>query len=230
MTPRRPCWCLDLGHMAFTPAHKLQLDILEALISEKIRKDVVLFLEHPAVFTMGRRGGCDNLKVSTSFLADSGIGLHHIERGGDITFHGPGQLVVYPIVNLKATSLSVLSFVEKLEAAMIRTAADWGIAATRDPRNRGVWVDNKKMGSIGIAVRRGIAFHGIALNVDPSLEPFSWINPCGLEGIGVTAMCQESGKPASVKEIKSVLKKHFEDIFSIIFQDIAIEQLKAMMK
>ena len=230
MTSPRPCWCLDLGRMAFTRTHKLQLEILEARIAGHLQKDAVLFLEHPPVFTTGRRGGQENLKVSPSFLADSGIRLHHIERGGDITFHGPGQLVLYPVMNLKATGFGVLDFVEKLEEVMIRTAVDWGITATRDPRNRGVWVNNHKMGSIGIAVRRGVAFHGIALNVDLSLEPFSWINPCGLEGIGVTTMNLEGEKPAAVKEVKAVLKKHFEDIFSITFQDITINYLKNMMK
>lgn len=216
--------------MAFTQTHKLQLEILETRIAGHIQKDVVLFLEHPPVFTMGRRGGQENLKVSPSFLADSGIRLHHIERGGDITFHGPGQLVLYPVMNLKTTGIGVLGFVEKLEEAMIRTAADWGITATRDPRNHGVWVNNKKMGSIGIAVRRGIAFHGMALNVDLSLEPFSWINPCGLEGIGVTTMNLEGKKPATVNGVKTVLKKHFEDVFSITFHDITINHLKTMMK
>jgi len=216
--------------MAFTRAHELQLEILEARIAGNLKTDTVLLLEHPAVFTMGRRGGYDNLKVSTSFLADSGIRLHHIERGGDITFHGPGQLVLYPVMNLKATGFGVLGFVEKLEEVMVRTAADWGITATRDPRNRGVWVDNNKMGSIGIAVRRGVAFHGMALNVDLSLEPFSWINPCGLAGIGVTSMNLEGEKPAAVGEVKTVLKKHFEDVFSVIFLDIDINSLKTMMK
>lgn len=230
MISPRPCLYLDLGLMAFTRTHNLQLDILEARISEHIQRDVVLFLEHPAVFTVGRRGGFNNLRVTPSFLSDSGIHLHHIERGGDITFHGPGQLVVYPVMYLKATGFGVLGFVERLEEAMIRTAADWGITATRDPRNRGVWVDNKKIGSIGIAVRRGIVFHGMALNVDLSLRPFSWINPCGLEGIDMTTMNREGKKPAAVSEVKAVLKKHFEDIFSLTFHDITINDLKIKMK
>ncbi len=212
--------------MPFTRAHTLQLEILDARIASHLERDVVLVLEHPAVFTMGRRGGCDNLKVSPSFLADSGIELHHIERGGDITFHGPGQLVAYPVTDLKATGGGVLDFVEKLEETMIRTVADWGIKAARDPRNRGVWVNDKKLGSIGIAVRRGVAFHGIALNVDLSLEPFSWINPCGLEGIGVTTMNLEGKKRASLKKVKTALKMHFEEIFSVIFEDVTIDTLK----
>ena len=230
MTSPQPCWYLDLGLMSFTRAHKLQLEILDARIASHIRRNAVLFLEHPPVFTIGRRGGHDNLNVSPSFLVDAGIQLHHIERGGDITFHGPGQLVVYPIMNLKTTGAGVLDLVEKLEEAMIRTAADWGIAATRDPRNRGAWVQNKKLGSIGIAVRRGIAFHGMALNVDLSLEPFSWITPCGLEGVDVTTMNLEAKKSATVKEVKIVLKNHFEEIFSLTFEDITINKLKIMMK
>ena len=230
MTLSRPCWHLDLGLMAFAPAHKLQLEILDARIASHLQRDVVLFLEHPAVFTTGRRGGYDHLKVSPSFLADSGMGLHHIERGGDITFHGPGQLVVYPIMDLKSTDVGVLGFVEKLEEIMIRTVSDWGIKATRDPRNRGVWVNDKKLGSIGIAIRRGITFHGIALNVDLSLEPFSWINPCGLEGIGVTTMNLEGKKSAAVGQVRATLKKYFEEIFSISFKDVNIDKLRVLMR
>ena len=216
--------------MAFDQAHQLQLEILNSRIASRLKRDVVLFLEHPAVFTMGRKGGCHNLKVSPSFLADAGIALHHVERGGDITFHGPGQLVVYPIMDLNAMVGGVLGFVEKLEEIMIRTAADWGISATRNPRNRGVWVDDKKIGSIGIAVRKGIAFHGIALNVDLSLEPYTWINPCGLEGIGMTTMNLEGDKPASVAEVKTILKSHLTNIFSITLEDITMKSLNAMMK
>lgn len=230
MTCTPACWCLDLGRTAFTTAHELQLEILDARITSRLQRDVVLFLEHPAVFTMGRRGGCDNLKVSPSFLADSGIGLHHIERGGDITFHGPGQLVLYPIVNLKASGVGVLDFVERLEEVMIRTAAAWGIEAGRDSRNRGVWVGGRKLGSIGIAVRRGVAFHGMALNVDLPLEPFSWINPCGLEGIGVTTMNLEGGGPTTVTAVKSALKKQYEAVFSVIFEHITMDNLKDIVK
>lgn len=230
VTPPRHCWCLELGLMEFVQAHGLQLEILEAKISGRMKKDIVLLVEHPAVFTMGRRGKCTNLKAPPSFLSDSGIGLHRIERGGDITFHGPGQLVAYPIMNLKQSNIGVLDFVDKLEESMIRTLTNWGIRATRDSRNRGVWVNEKKIGSVGIAIRRGISFHGMALNVNLPLEPFSWINPCGLEGIGVTAMSLEARKPVAVMEVKAVLKKHFEDIFSILIQDINIFQVKEMMR
>ena len=230
MTFARSCWCLDLGIMDFKQAHALQLEVIEARTANRIGRDVLLFLEHPPVITMGRRGGWDNLKVTPSFLADSGIHLHHIERGGDITYHGPGQLVVYPIVHLKEAGLGVLGFVECLEEAMIRTAADWGIPAGRDPRNRGVWVGESKMGSIGIAVRRGIAFHGLALNVDLSLKPYAWITPCGLPGIGMTSMNLEANKPATVSEVKSTLRHYFEEVFCITLQDINLYNLKKYLK
>ncbi len=141
---------------------------------------------------MGRRGGQDNLLVSESFLREKNVSIHHVERGDDITYHGPGQLVVYPIVKLSSLKFGVINFVEKIEEVMIRTAADYHIAATRKDINRGVWVSNKKLGSIGIAVRRGITFHGFALNVLTDLTPFSWITPCGLKDVEVTNMTNEN--------------------------------------
>lgn len=230
LMPRLSCWHLDLGLVAFTRAHRLQLEILESRIANHIHRDVVFVMEHPSVFTVGRRGSIDNLKVPRSFLDDSGIEIHHIERGGDITFHGPGQLVVYPIIHLKKSGLGVLSFVEKLEEAMIRTAEDWGIPAVRDPRNRGVWVKNRKMGSIGISVRRGVTFHGLALNVDLPLEPFSWINPCGLQDIDVTAMNRATNRSISMEDVKTAMKSHMESIFSFSFQAIELDNLKDMIK
>lgn len=225
----RPCWCIDPGLLDFTHAHRFQLEIYEARRENRIDQDVMLFMEHSPVFTVGRRGRHDNLLVSQSFLANAGIGLHHIERGGDITFHGPGQLVLYPIIHLKKAGLGVLGFVERLEEVMIRTAADWGIPAVRDSRNRGVWVGNSKLGSIGIAVRRGITFHGLALNVDLSLEPFSWINPCGLKGVNVTAMNLEADRPVEMDTIKATMRKHLESVFSMSFQDIPMKKMKQMV-
>ncbi len=226
MSVPRPCWFSDLGLMDFQQAHSLQLQVLEARATGKLDRDAVLVLEHPSVFTLGRRGNLDNLKVPPTFLSETGIGLIHIERGGDITFHGPGQLVLYPIIHLKNACSGIAGFVEKLEEAMIRTAADFGVCAARDPRNHGVWVGGKKMGFIGIAVRRGVSYHGIALNVKLSLEPFGWIHPCGLTDIEVTSLDRESDSCVSVSDAKKALKCHLEDIFRIELHAVSSQRLK----
>ncbi len=209
-------WLLiELPAMEYTRAWDLQNNLVEARKEGNIDKDIVLLLEHPRVFTLGRRGGLKNLTVSEEFLEKAGIPLIHVERGGDITFHGPGQIVMYPIIDIRAARLGVIDYVGMLEEVMIRTALEWGIEAGRNPLNRGVWVGNNKLGSIGIAIRKGISFHGMAFNVNLSLEPFGWINPCGLQNIGITSMERELSRKVSMDEVREAIKRHVEAVFSV---------------
>ena len=201
--------------MEYTKAWDLQNNLVGARKDGVIDKDIVLLLEHPPVFTLGRRGGLENLTVSEDFLNKAGIQVIHVERGGDITFHGPGQIVMYPIIDLRAARLGVIDYVGLLEEVMIRTVSDWGIEAERNPINRGVWVGNNKLGSIGIAIRRGISFHGMALNVNLFLEPFGWINPCGLQNIGMTSMERELSRKLSMDKVREAIKRYVESIFSV---------------
>lgn len=199
----------------YKEAWDLQVRLVSARKDRDIDKDIVLLLEHPPVFTLGRRGGRENLSVSEDFLKREGISVFQVERGGNITFHGPGQLIVYPIIDLNEARLGVTDYVERLEEVMILVAADWGIRSQRNPLNRGVWVANKKLGSIGIAIRKGISFHGAALNVNLSLRPFSWINPCGLQGIGMTSLEQELGQRLSMDQVRLGVKRHMERVFGV---------------
>ncbi len=214
MKPRK-CLYAELPCVAYEEAWALQSRIVAVRKERLIEMDVILILEHPPVFTLGRRGGAENLRVSEAFLERSGIPVVHVERGGNITYHGPGQLVGYPIMLLREARLSVVGYVERLEEVMIRTAADVGVHAERNPINRGVWVGTNKLGSVGIAVRRGICFHGFALNVNLSLEPFSWINPCGLHGIGVTSLARELSQELSMEEIRGIARRHVEDVLEV---------------
>ena len=203
---------VDLGWTDYAAAHDLQLGLVE-----KRRRGVVgdafLVTEHPATFTLGRRGGRENLMVSETFLREKGIPLVHIERGGDITFHGPGQLVIYPILHLREAGLSVTDHVFRLEELMVRLAAVVGVTAARDPRNHGVWAGGKKLGSVGIAIRHGISFHGLALNVCLDPTPFSWVNPCGLTGVGMTTVSRELGREVSLAEVKEALPGILAEVF-----------------
>jgi lipoate-protein ligase B len=211
----KSCLCLDLPLLDYREAWQLQAKLVAARRSQLIDSEILLLLEHPAVFTLGRRGGRENLTVSESFLEQSGIPIFQVERGGNITFHGPGQLVGYGIVDLHAAGLSVIDYVTCLEEVMMRTAAHWGVLAERNPLNRGIWVGTSKLGSIGIAVRRGVAFHGFAFNVNLSLEPFSWIHPCGLKGIGVTSLARELSCDLPTTEVRESLKQIIESVFQI---------------
>ncbi len=190
----------------YSEALELQRSIVAARVAGELGENIILLLEHAPVFTLGRRGGLENLTVSEAFLEKSGVPVVHVERGGNITYHGPGQIVGYPIINLRNARLSVVDYVACLEEVMLLTAADWGVAAERNDLNRGIWVGNSKLGSIGISVRKSNAFHGFAFNVNPSLEPFSWINPCGLEGVGVTSLEQELNRPLPMEEVRWQIK------------------------
>ncbi|MBW1667271.1 MAG: lipoyl(octanoyl) transferase LipB [Deltaproteobacteria bacterium] len=216
MSSEQQKWLLaDLGLLDYRKAHRLQLELLNYRKEGSLQEDIILLLEHPPVFTLGRRGGLDSLKVPRELLETRGIPVIQVERGGDITYHGPGQLVAYLIVNLRQKNLRVVEFVEALEEVMIRTVASWGIRAERNPLNRGAWVGMLKIGSIGIAVSRSFTYHGLALNVNADMEPFSWINPCGLHAVMMTSMEQVLGEKIPMEEVKNSLSAHFQDVFNI---------------
>jgi lipoate-protein ligase B len=218
--------CIELPATGYREARNLQGQLVAARKDKIIDTNVVLLLEHPPVFTLGRRGGLNNLTASADFLEKAGIPVVQVERGGSITFHGPGQLVMYPIIDLNVARLRVVDYVENLEEVMIRAALHWGIKAERNPINRGVWVGNNKLGSIGIAIRRGICFHGMAFNVNPSLKPFAWINPCGLQDIGMTSMERELSCKVSMNQVRETVKCHFEAVFGVELVMTSLKKLK----
>ena len=203
---------VDLGLSDYRVTYELQVALAERRKKKEV-DDLFLVTEHPAVFTLGRRGGRENLAVSEQFLEDRGIPLVHIERGGDITYHGEGQLVLYPIIHLRQAGLSVSNYVFLLEEVMIKLAEKFDVTAGRDSRNHGVWVLGKKLGSVGIAIRHGVSFHGFALNVNLFLEPFSWVNPCGLKGVEMTSLSKECGQEVTLSMVKDYLKVLLEYLF-----------------
>jgi lipoate-protein ligase B len=220
---------MDVPVLEYNAALDLQHRLVAARIDGTIDRDIILLLEHTPVFTLGRRGGLDNLKVSEAFLGMREISLVQVERGGDITYHGPGQLVVYPIVDLRAGKYRIVQFVDRLEEIMIRTLSDWGILADRNPINRGVWVGSAKIGSLGIALRRSVSFHGFALNVNISLEPFGWINPCGLEGIRITSMQQELNRKVVIEDVRRVIGFNFQEVFGVKTVGISLDEIHGLL-
>ncbi|MBW1695528.1 MAG: lipoyl(octanoyl) transferase LipB [Deltaproteobacteria bacterium] len=208
-------YCVQLPLTDYLKAWDLQRRLVQARKYGSINQDILLLLEHPSVFTVGRNGGRENLRVSEAFLERIGTPLIQVERGGSITYHGPGQLIGYPIIDLNRFRLRVVDFVWKLEEVMIRAASTWGITAERNSKNRGIWVGNNKLGSIGVAVRRGVSFHGFALNINVSLEPFCWIHPCGLNSIGMTSFEKELSRPVSVPQVLETVKGCVEQVFNV---------------
>ncbi|MEE4114286.1 MAG: lipoyl(octanoyl) transferase LipB [Desulfobacteraceae bacterium] len=225
-----PCWWVDLPETDYQRALDLQLAVVAAKTSGRLNADVILCVEHPRVFTLGRRGGRENLCVTDDFLAQNGVSVMPTDRGGNITYHGPGQLVVYPIIDLNRRRLKVVEFVSGLEQAMIHTADHWGIDAGTDPANRGVWLGNDKLGSIGITVRRGVSFHGLALNVNTDMEPFGWINPCGLDQVHMTSFERHLGRPVSMAEARQYMAGHLSEVFGMALTTVDREQLYAQIE
>jgi len=213
--PVRDCRLLEYSRMDYLRARKLQLKILGRKTAGELEEDVLILLEHSPVFTLGRSGEEGNLLVSRERLDELGISMQRVERGGDITYHAPGQIVAYPILDLKAARLGVKNFVSGLEEVMIRTAADFGVTASRCGTERGAWVGPRKLGSLGIAVSRGVSYHGLAFNVDLSLEPFSWINPCGMPRVQMTSLCRETARNPTTTPVRSRMKGHFREVFRL---------------
>jgi lipoate-protein ligase B len=215
--------------MDYREMWKLQRDLVEMRRTGVFDSDVFFLLEHTPVFTLGRRGGRENLTVSEERLEQAGIPVVHVERGGNITHHGPGQLVGYPIVDLHRAKLKVAEYVHALEEVMIRTAARFGVQAVRNPLNRGVWAGSRKLGSIGIAIRRGITFHGFAFNVNTSLEPFCWINPCGLEGISMTSLERELSCRIEMDEVRLWIRMGMESVFRVSMRPAPLKMVQGLL-
>ena len=213
-------YLVDLGKMDYRDAHQFQLDCVQWRLLEEERPDIFVVTEHPPVFTLGRRGGRESLIVDEEFIKSRGVDIVQTERGGDITYHGPGQVVVYPIVHLRQARLSVSAYVDMLEEVMISCAADFGVMAGRDDRNRGIWVGNNKIGSIGIRVRHGVSFHGLAFNVTLDFEHFSWIQPCGITGIGVTSLELESDEAMDFYQVKDNITRGLGQTFNRQFVSV----------
>ena len=219
---RRSCVFFNLNTQDYKRTLDLQLAALAAKIQVPETPDHLFFVEHPRVFTLGRRGGQEHLMVSEEFLLSQGVQIIQTDRGGNITFHGPGQAVLYPVMDLTRAKIGVADFVHGLEEIMKLTVSDFGIVADRDPQNHGLWVGRKKIGSVGISIKRGISMHGLALNVCPDLTPFSWINPCGLENVAMTSIAMEKGMaPQDKNKRKKLMDRvcilfchHFSTLFN----------------
>jgi len=200
----------DLNLLEYTAALDLQESVRRAKIQDRTLPDTVFFVQHPPVFTCGRNGGRENLIVSEDFLKDRGVDLVQTDRGGNVTYHGPGQAVLYPVMDLERARIGVSDFVYGLEAIMGNTAADFGVTVHRDPKNHGMWKGSKKIGSVGLSIRHGISIHGLALNVSLDLTPFAWINPCGMSGVAMTSLEQElaaAGQESTALAMDAVKEK-----------------------
>jgi len=208
----RRCELRDLALVTYENAMHLQQKLVSMRQRDEI-PDQLLLLEHPPVITLGRGGDAANLLASPKELRDQGVRFFETTRGGDITYHGPGQIVGYPIVHLGEGKRDVRRYVTKLEEVLIRTVAEYGITATRAEGKRGIWVGNDKIAAIGVRIARWVTSHGFALNVNTDLEHFRLITPCGIQGSGVTSIARETGRRVPPDEVRTLIVRHFADVF-----------------
>ena len=201
-------WLADLGRVEYGAAYALQRQLAAARDDETL-PDLLLLVEHPPVITLGRRGSRADVFATEAELAASGIGLYETNRGGLVTYHGPGQIVGYPIVRLRAFAGDAPTYVWRLEETIIRTLADLGVVARRNPAHRGVFTDEGKIAAIGVAVTHGVTMHGFALNVCPNLDHFGLIDPCGIGDLGVTSAERLLGAAPDLEAVKQSLAFHF---------------------
>jgi len=220
----RSGYIIDLGIIDYGKAWGLQHQLWSRR-AEGALPDLLLFLEHPHVITLGRRGNRSHLVASSEVLEEMKIPLFHVERGGDVTYHGPGQIVVYPILDLKEYGYRLIRYVGQLEEVILGVLKDFGIKGRRDPLNRGVWVNGEKIASVGVAIKRWISFHGLSLNYETNLQYFELINPCGLEGKKMTSMGKILGIGISREQLVERIGFHFKQIFERDWMEKNIEEI-----
>ncbi len=212
--PARPLEVRRLGVVPYDEALALQQSLVEERRAGRV-SDVLLLLQHPAVITVGVKGdgGRSNILVGGESLTGLGMEIRETGRGGDVTYHGPGQVVGYPIVDLQPDRCDVHRYVRDLEDVMIRACADFGLAATRLPGLSGTWIGAEKIGAIGVRISRWITSHGFAFNVSTNLDHFKLIVPCGISDRGVTSLEKASGRAIRIGEVEDVLVRHFASVF-----------------
>jgi lipoyl(octanoyl) transferase len=202
------CRAVDLGRVPYSQAFDLQKREVERLQRDE-GDDVLLFVEHPHVITMGRNATANALRADRRFIASRDCEVVATDRGGDVTYHGPGQIVGYPIVRLQGTRRDIRRYVHDLEGVLIATLADFGLFGSRHPVHRGVWVQDRKIASLGIRISRWVTCHGFALNVATDLSYFSMMNPCGINDCTMTSLERELGSPVRLPAVRERIVHHF---------------------
>jgi lipoyl(octanoyl) transferase len=219
---------LDLGTCDYQEAWELQ-HLLWAKRVKGTLPDTVLFLEHPHTITLGRRGNRSHLKASPETLEKLKIPVIQVERGGDITYHGPGQAVIYPILHLEEHGLNISQYVERLEEFIIEVLSDFAIEGKRSPQKRGVWVGDDKVASIGVTISKWVSFHGLALNYHTNLQYFDLINACGLENNKMTSFAKILGRKISKGHLYKSLGVHFRNLFKRDWQEKQLGEIENLL-
>ena len=215
--------CLDLGRMDYREAYAIQEDIHQACYENRIQ-DTILFQENNPIFTLGRNSHVDHLLRTKEELSQLGIDVEQVDRGGDITYHGPGQLVISPILHLKDYSISVHQYLRNLEETVIRLLHKHNIDGQRIAGSSGVWVGQEKIAAVGIAIQHGITRHGVSINVCPDMTHFSYIIPCGIRDKGVTSLKKLGVKIEDMNQFKADYLEEFNAVFHTTTHQIQFDK------
>lgn len=224
----RKVWFEELGRIRYREAWAYQEKLFDAVIRDKRdrreeKDQYLLFCEHEHVFTIGKSGNRHNLLIKRQMCENRQIDLHEINRGGDITYHGPGQLVAYPIIDLEAFAIGIKRYISLLEDVVIETLKPYGIRGEKDEKAMGVWIDAgnpsraRKICAIGVRASRYVTMHGLALNINSDLSYFNFINPCGFTDRGVTSMQKELGQEVDFQEVSHGMRNAFRELFAMEF-------------
>ena len=211
----RELWTVPLGRAPYAEVLELQRTLARDRISGVIPQDVLLLVEHSPVVTLGRSSKGKHLLASPEFLATKGVELFEVERGGDVTFHGPGQLVGYPIIDLKRHKQDLHWYLRQLEQALINSLGTYGIVAEQNTGLTGVWTRGRKIASIGVHARDWVTWHGFALNVTTDLSYFDLIVPCGISGVEMTSMARELGADPNAEDVRRTVCESFAATFDL---------------
>lgn len=212
MSSEKEILYIDAGIIDYQEAWDLQKKLLELRYQNKIA-DILLLLEHPNTYTLGKVADKNNLLSDQDFLKENKITVYEIDRGGDITFHGPGQIVGYPIINLLNWKRDTHEYLRGLEEVIIRTCDEFGLKSQRNPKYTGVWIDDRKIAAIGIKISRWITMHGFAFNINTDLSLFNGIIPCGIKEKSVTSLSKELNVEVEIKIVKEKLLNNFKQFF-----------------
>ena len=216
MPAARELWISDFGRRAYGEMLEIQRAAARARITGEIAQDLLILVEHPAVVTLGRSSKEAHLLADPSQLRSKGVEVYEVERGGDVTFHGPGQLVGYPIVDLKRHKQDLHWYLRQVEEVLIRALARLGIAAERVPKYTGVWTQGRKIASIGVHARDWVTWHGFALNVSTELSYFDLIVPCGIPQVTMTSILRESGGIANADRARTAVIASAAEVFDLV--------------
>lgn len=214
------------GLTDFGEALELQRGLAQDRADGRLADDLLILLEHPRVITLGRGARQSNIVATPDLLRRRGVAVHEIERGGDVTYHGPGQLVGYPIVDLTQHRRDLHWYLRALEEVLIRTVTANGVSAGRVPGYTGVWVVDRKIASIGVHVTRWVTFHGFALNVSTDLRDFDMIVPCGIEAVHMTSISKETGRQHPIDHVAGQVADHFGAVFDLAIEPAELQGLR----